>query len=158
MFLRFAYTVFIGVLLATFVGVGIAAFYPGPKPPEYPVSLKFTPPERDSTPSAQYIQDQEAQDQKYKEFEEQNKQYSRNVSMMSLGFALLILALSLTILKSMTVFSDSFLLGGVLLLLYSIVRGFGAEDNIYRFAVTGVGLVVALGLGYLKMVKYQKSA
>lgn len=154
MFLRFAYTVFIGVLLATFVGVGIAAFYSGPKPPEYPVSLKFSPPvEKDSTPSAQFIKDQEAQDQKHKEFEVQNKQYSRNVSMMALGFALLILALSLTVFKNVTVFADSFLLGGVLLLLYSIVRGFGAEDNIYRLIVTGIGLAVALGLGYLKMIK-----
>jgi len=40
MVLRFVYIVFIGVLLATLVGVGIAAFYPGPKAPEPPLSIK----------------------------------------------------------------------------------------------------------------------
>ena len=39
--LKFIYSIFIGVLFATLVGVGIAAFYPEPKPPEYPSALKI---------------------------------------------------------------------------------------------------------------------
>lgn len=152
MFLRFAYTVFIGILLALFIGVGISAFYQGPKPPETPTELKY-PRAVESTPSAEIIQAQEAQDQKYRQFDDDNKAYSRNTSMIALAFAIIILSIGLVVFKKITLFSDGFLLGGVLTLIYSIIRGFGAQDNAYRFAVTGIGLFVALLLGYLKMVK-----
>ena len=152
MFLRFAYTEFIGILLALFIGVGISAFYQGPKPPETPAILKY-PRAVESTPSAETIQAQEAQDRSYQQFDQDNKSYSRNTSMIALAFAVAILSLGLVVFKNISLFSDGFLLGGVLTLIYSIIRGFGAQDNAYRFAVTGVGLFVALLLGYLKMVK-----
>lgn len=171
MFLRFAYTVFIGVLLATFIGVGISAFYQqavsaltssaykAPKYPEPPVEVKYArpiPESGEASPSSETIQKLEAQEQKYKEFNEQNQAYQRNISMIALSFAIVVLVLSLTLLKNIYVISDSFLLGGILTLIYSIVRGFGADDSMYRFAVTGVGLLAALILGYLKMVRPQK--
>lgn len=159
MFLRFAYTAFIGVLLATFVGVGIAAFYKAPQAPNTPAELKYPaqPVSPNSTPSAEFIRKQEEQDQKFKEFEENRQKYERNVSMIALGFAIIILVLSLTTLRNVYVISDGVLLGGVLTLIYSIVRGFGAEDSYYRVIVTGIGLLIALILGYLKMVKPNSS-
>ena len=45
MILRVVYTLFIGVLFAILVGVGIAAFYEEPKEPEYPSVLKIPRPE-----------------------------------------------------------------------------------------------------------------
>ena len=39
MVLKLAYTIFTGILLTLFIGVGIAAFYPQPEPPEYPSTL-----------------------------------------------------------------------------------------------------------------------
>lgn len=158
MFLRFAYTVFIGVLLATFIGVGISAFYTGPKPPETPVELKYpsAPMHEGATPSAEFIQRQTELDQKFEEYTDQREQYERNISIVALVFAITILVVSLTILRNVYVISDGVLLGGVLTLLYSIVRGFGAEDSYYRVLVTGVGLAVALTLGYLKMVRPAK--
>lgn len=150
MFIRIAYTVFIGILLALFIGVGISAFYSGPKPPETPAAMKY-PRTIESTPSAEMIELQEQQDQKFQQFEKDNQSYSRNVSIVALIFAVAILGIALTIIKN--VMSDGFLLGGVLTLIYSIIRGFGADDNMYRFAVTGIGLAIALALGYLKIVK-----
>jgi len=81
------------------------------------------------------------------------KLYSRNVSIISLAASLLILAIGLVVLYKTTIISDGMVLGGVLTLLYSIVRGFGAEDSLFRFFVVTVGLIVALILGYIKFVK-----
>ena len=67
MVLKLVYTIFIGVLLAIFVGVGIAAFYPGPQYPEPPILLKLynlpTEPVCDPTISAQLQKEQEAYDE-----------------------------------------------------------------------------------------------
>jgi hypothetical protein len=158
MFLKYAYVIFIGVLLATFIGVGIAAFYKAPKSPDYPVSLKFpavAPGEREASISAQQRMDQERFDQIQKDYQQKNQDYNKIVSIIALLAAVLILIISLTVLKTMTVIADGAILGGVLTLLYSIFRGFEANDDVFRFIVVSVGLVVAVILGYLKFIKGQ---
>lgn len=157
MLIKYVYIVFIGLLLAAFVGVGIAAFYKGPKPPEYPVSLKYPEFEQTkdvpATISAQRRVDMEENDRKQKEFTERNQEYNRNVSIIALVAAIVMLILSLTLFKQILVIADGLLLGGVLTLGYSIIRGFGSNDDTFRFLVVSAGLVVALVLGYIKFVK-----
>lgn len=158
MLIKYVYIVFLGLILATFVGVGIAAFYKGPQYPETPASLKYERPYPDfqtGTPSAEYIKEQEAFDVKSKDFQKSLENYNRNVSMVSVGFAILMLVLSLTFFKKILVIADGLLLGGVLTLGYSIVRGFSSNDDIYRFLVVAIGLGTALVLGYLKFVSPQ---
>ena len=158
MLIKYVYIVFLGLILATFVGVGIAAFYKGPTYPETPASLKYGrpfPEATTATPSAEYIKEQEAYDAKSKDFQKQNDTYNRNVSMLALGFAVAMLIISLVFLKKIMVIADGILLGGVLTLAYSIVRGFNSNDDIYRFLVVGAGLISAMVLGYLKFVAPQ---
>jgi len=154
--IKYVYIVFLGLILATFVGVGIAAFYKGPVYPETPASLKYSRPYTEATaatPSAEYIKEQEAFDAKSKEFEKVLEKYNQNVSMISLGFAILMMVISLTLFKKILVIADGLLLGGVLTLAYSIVRGFGSSDDIFRFLMVGAGLITAMALGYVKFVK-----
>lgn len=153
MFLRFSYTAFIGILLAAFIGVGIATFYAGPKPPEYPSPVKVA--RVNQEPTEEEIKQQEETNQQFKLFSEKSKEYSRNVSIIAVIFALVVLVASLTLAGNIYVISDGLLLGGILTLIYSIVRGFGTEDNMYRFIVISVGLAVSLALGYLKMVRHK---
>ncbi len=160
MLIKYVYIVFLGLILATFVGVGIAAFYKGPAYPETPASLKYGrpfPEAATATPSADYIKQQEAFDAKSKVFQEQSDTYNRYVSMIALGFAVAMLIISLIFFKKIPVIADGVLLGGVLTLAYSIVRGFNTNDDIYRFLVVGAGLVTAMVLGYLKFVAPQTS-
>jgi len=63
------------------------------------------------------------------------------------------LVLSLTVLHKIEILTDGFLLGGLLTLLYAIVRGFGSDDNKFRFLMVTVGLIVALILGYIKFIR-----
>ncbi len=161
MLIKYVYIVFLGLILATFVGVGIAAFYKGPVYPDTPFSLKYARPYSEpavSTPSAEYIKEQEAFDVKSKEFQKQTEDYNRNVSMIALAFSVLMLVLSLVFFKEISIIADGLLLGGVLTLAYSVVRGFNTNDDIYRFLVVGAGLIIAMILGYLKFVLPQRKS
>lgn len=155
MVLRIVYIFFIGVLLATFVGVGIAAFYPGPKAPEPPVSVKYAPPcesFKDEAASQKIRSEQEEFEKTMKAYQTQFERYNRDVSIVSLLAAILILVVSLTLFKKILLIADGLLLGGVLTLVYSIIRGFGSGDNMFRFVVVSAGMIIALFLGYIKFI------
>ncbi len=152
--LRILYVIFVAVLLAAFVGVGIAAFYPSPKPPSFvgPVAVPYglTP---ESTQSAQYIQQQQANVAAQNEYMQNSQSYSRNVSIIALAASIILLVLSLTLIKNIQIMADGVMLGGVLTLIYSLVRGFTSEDEKFRFVVVAIGLIITLALGYIKFIK-----
>jgi hypothetical protein len=81
--------------------------------------------------------------------------YNRNVSLLTLVAAVLLLAIGLTIFRATALMADGLTLGAVFTLSYSIVRGFGTDDNSFRFLVVTAGLAVALVLGYVKFVRPQ---
>lgn len=150
------YTLFIGILLATFIGVGIATFYEAPEAPEYPAKLqvqRIPVDTGDTTQSAELIRDQETYDDLFDAYQEERKTYNRNVSIIALIGAVVILAISLTKFKELLVIADGLLLGGVITLLYSVVRVFESGDDKVRFAVVTVALIVSLVLGYQKFIK-----
>ena len=158
MIVRIAYTVFIGILLATFVGVGIAAFYPSPKPPEYPIELTKLRPvvggEQQYTPEE--VQKQQENEKAQREFQKQSQIYNKNVSIIAVSASVIILTITLVFLGKILFLADGLILGGVLTLLYSIIRGFQSQDEMFRFIVVSIDLVIALFLGYVKFIKSKK--
>ena len=157
--LKFVYTVFIGVLLATFVGVGISAFYTSPEQLEYPHEMRPIPVALDdkcASPTAEIIEEQKEFEKASSKHEEKMEAYNRNVSIIALISAIIILVVSLTLFKQIMVIADGLLLGGVLTLIYSIIRGFEAGDEMFRFVVVSIGLTVSLILGYIKFIKTSK--
>lgn len=159
MFLRFVYVVFVGIIVAAFIGVGIGTFYPEPKAPEPPLSVKYTQNIQISDVNAlnQIRQEQQDYDQAFKGYQIIEAEYNRNVSIVSLIAAVLILTISLTLLKQIIIMADGFLLGGVLTLGYSIMRGFGTDDYRFRFVVMSISLAITLALGYLKFIRGQEA-
>lgn len=157
MILRFIYTIFIGVLFATMVGVGISAFYKGPVYPDTPATLRYPQSENlNSVEREKYIAEQEAFDRRSEEFQKQSNTYERNVSIIAVVAALATVVVSLFAAKTLLIIADGLLLGGVLTLLYGIVRGFGAGDDIYRFIIVTIGFIVSIILGYLKLIQSSK--
>lgn len=155
MVIRLLYSLFISVLIALFVGVGIATFYPGPKRPEYPIELSTLPTKEAASPEAR--EKSIAFEKENRDFQELNKIYARNVSIVSLSAAIIILVISLTLFRRILMIADGLMLGGLFTLVYSIARGFETQDNKYRFIVVTVGLIIALVLGYIKFVKPQEA-
>lgn len=148
--LKLIYTFFLGILIAIFVGMGVATFYPEPKYPEYPKSLQYSTGELNAEQrklDRQYTKDVNA-------YTDKQKSYDRNVSIIVLVAAVIILTVSLLIPK-LDVVSDGLLLGGVFTLIYSIGRSFSSDSPKVSFAVVTVGLVVTIILGYRKFVKPQ---
>lgn len=146
--LQLIYTVFVGVLLAIFVGVGISAFYPGPPAPKFPTELNSYG--KDMT-----IEQEKAQrefDKKMEAYQDKQKPYSRNVSIIVLVAAVGFLITSLLLETRIKAISDGVMLGGLFSLVYSIGRSFVAENNKATFMTVAISLGVVLYLGYHRFV------
>lgn len=154
MTIKLLYTLLIGIFVVVFIGVGIAAFYPTPKYPEAPTSMKYgyAEPEKEGKISEEAKAEMERYEQEQKDYQIKNKTYNRNVSIAALVFSIVIVVISLTLFKKIYLIADGLLLGGVLTLLYSVIRGFGSDDNMFRFVVVSVGLIISLFLGYVKFI------
>ena len=129
--LQALYSIFLGVLLALFVGVGISTFYPGPESPEFSAPMYG--------PSKEVAEEERLEQARYetewKEFEEESEAYSRNVSIISLVSAVLFIVTGILLEKRIKMLASGVLLGGIFTLLYSIGRGFAADDSRYVFVV-----------------------
>lgn len=133
-----------------FVGVGIQAFYPQPEHPRYPEILERPKLEGTETPSE--IEASRKYQAAERSYQQRTEIYNRNVFIVSLVFAVMFLAISLTLAERLLVIADGLLLGGVFTLAYAVGRGFMADDR-FRFAAVSSGLVVALILGYLRFIR-----
>lgn len=151
MILKLFYTLFLGLLVALFVGLGIDAFYEGPQAPDYPSELNLQ--KTDCGEYADLKAEQEKFDQDMKSFNEKSKAYNRNVSIASLVFAILIMIVSLTFFAKIKMIADGILLGGVFTTAYSIIRGLMSENSKFRFIIVTIGLIIALILGYIKFIR-----
>jgi hypothetical protein len=155
--IKYLYIIFIGLLFTTLVAVGIAAFYPEPKYPEYPLELSRpgAEPMIGSKEDAAYQKRQREYEAKTKEYQRVSEIYNRNVSIAALVFAVIFVVLGLVLAKSMPIIPDGLLLGSLGTLIYSIIRGFGANDDIFRFVIVAVSLGISLVIGYAKFIKPQ---
>lgn len=150
--LKVLYTIFLAIMLAFFIGLGIEAFYATPKAPDYPTELQYNgKAPSEMSPEMQKIQ--KDYDQSQKDWMKENSVHSRNTSIIAMIASVILLILSLTVLVKINILSDGFLLGGLLTLLYGIIRGFESDNNKFRFLMVSIGLLVALILGYLKFIR-----
>ncbi len=95
MAIKFIYTIFLALLVALFVGLGIDTFYPGPDAPEYPLELEKVELCCEETPvqTEAKITFNEAQ----RKYQDEMKPYNQAVSIASLVAAIVILVVSLTL-------------------------------------------------------------
>ena len=153
--IKFIYTIFLALLIALFVGLGIDAFYPGPKAPQYPFELDQVKQGCEQTIEQQTLAKEFNQAQT--KYMEELKPYNRNVSIISLVASIFILILSLTLLNKIKMIADGILLGGVFTTIYSIIRGLMSENSQFRFLIVVIGLIIALVLGYIKFIRPRKN-
>lgn len=144
------YAFFLGILLAIFIGVGISVFYAEPTPPKAP---EFSYVGKDGLNQQQQAQEQ-AFEKTRQDYEKNKLQpYNRNVSIIALISAVIFVTIGLLLEHKINVLADGTLLGGVFTLLYSLGRGFAAQDNKYSFIVVSIGLLIVLALGYLRFIR-----
>ncbi len=154
--IKYIYILFTGLLLAFFVGIGIATFYPGPEEPEYPRELnKLELSEAQNASVSRALQDE--YDLAYEQYSEARSLYGRNVSIILVVVSMVLLVLSLSAMKNMPIISDGTLLGGLFTLFYGVIQGFMTDDNNFRFLIISFSLLVALAMGYVYFVKPQQA-
>lgn len=141
--LRIVYTVFLGIILALFVGIGISTFYPGPESPDYSntVPYKENPTPEQEAQQAQFDKD-------LKTYGEKQEKYSGEVAIISLVSSVILLAVSFIFEKKNRVVANGVLLGAVFTLLYSVGRGFASQNSKLSFLTVSVALALAVYLGY----------
>lgn len=150
--LRTVYSFFIGLLLAIFVGYGIAAFYQGPNRPTAP-NIVYSK-EGQLSPSEQAAERRfNAQQAAY---ERDLKPYNRHVALLALGGAVLSLALGLLLAWRAASLADGLLLGGVFLLLYALGRSFAGQSDRFSFLMAGIALAVSVLLGWLRFNVFRR--
>ena len=151
--IKYVYTVFLGLLIAIFVGVGISVFYTQPTMPNYPNQLN-TYPEKTLT-EEQARQNDELQkqyDTEYQAWNDKMETYNRNVSIIALLFSVALVALSFVLLRKSEIIANGVMLGGVFTLVYSLIRGFMSMNTKYSFAAVTVALILAIVIGYTRIV------
>ncbi|MBU90644.1 hypothetical protein CMO94_03800 [Candidatus Woesearchaeota archaeon] len=168
----------IAIVFAFFIGFGIAAFYEAPehedfceetfyeKPYPRPImgeaaDCTYKEPNEELKKeckdkgdiSANY--DEDGCVESYycetcrKKFEDVRENYNRNVFIIATIFG--IIALIVGIVLKITSVSSGLMGGGVLLIIYGIIRYWSGLENYGRFTVMGIALVILIWLGYKKL-------
>ncbi len=152
--LKIAYTLFVAVLIALFIGFGVNAFYPGPEMPEYPESsmgYAKEPSEEDQKKQAEY-------NTKYNEYNDELKVYNRTVSTITLASSVLLLVVSLVFEKRIKLIANGILLGGLFTLIYTLGLSFMVDNRMYSFIVVSISLAVVLVVGHLKFIRPENTS
>jgi hypothetical protein len=153
--LKAIYVVFLGLIIALFCGLGVAAFYQQPKGPKEPEAITQTVDQKQGLVVNQAEVNYQNEYRKYEE--EKLKPYNRNVSIISLALATLILVISLLLSNKLPILSDGILLGAVFTLIYSIIRGISAGNPRFTFIIVSIGLVITVFIGFWKFLRKPKS-
>lgn len=85
------------------------------------------------------------------------KIYNRNVALIAIVASIITLFVSLTFFKQILLIADGLLLGGVFTLIYSIIKGIASDDDKFRFLMVSAGFIIAVVLGYLKLITKTES-
>jgi hypothetical protein len=149
--IKIVYTFFLGILIAIFIGVGVNTFYPSPEAPKFPSELNIYGKE----PTKEQEAMQKAYDKKMENFNENEMQpYNRNVSIITLSAAVILLAVSLFLeKKNIKIIADGVMLGGLFTLIYSLGRSIASQDSKYSFLAVTIGLAIVIYLGYHRFVQ-----
>ena len=148
MIIRYLFSLFIGALFATLIGVGISAFYPGPAQPQPPAAV--TTPASDKSPD---LAAERAFEQAQKDYDKAQQHYSLNVASVALALSVITVVLCLTLLARYGVITDGLLTGGLITLVYAVIRGSGSHNQRFLFLVTLVSLGLALAVGIRKFTQ-----
>jgi hypothetical protein len=140
--LRVLYSIGLGIIIVLFVGLGIATFYPAPE-----LSLSSLNNLSETTRDA-------VRDAHKAAVED----YNRNVTVAALISALIILGASIWSGAKNTVFAGGFLVGGLLTLMYGLMRGLTSGVTAVAFFSVAVGLVVVIFLGHQRFFSAQAVA
>ncbi|MCC7020275.1 MAG: hypothetical protein IT332_10995 [Ardenticatenales bacterium] len=161
--LQIIFSIFLGLMVMAFIGVGVYTFYPPPDPvgqeelqdlyrqqedvQRFKDPTALTDAERDRLTEVQ---------EKIRTVEDrlaaQREVWGRNTSIILIAFATLTMAISLIRSDQLPVISNGLLLGGVFTMIYGVGWIVATGTSKARFFVMTVALAITLVLGYIRFV------
>ncbi len=161
--LQTIFSIFLGLMLTAFVGIGTYTFHPPPTALRDTLAANMSAQQqvRGRVPDEQLTEAQRAElrgleaahEQVMRRLEELEKDWRRSTSIILIVLATLAMAFSLVRADELPVVSNGLLLGGVFTMLYGIGWVIQGDSTVGRFAVITVALLVTLVLGYLRFVR-----
>ena len=133
--LKIIFTLFIGVMVALFVGFGIEAFYPSPVYPDVMWKENMTDAESDAIQAAEAA------------YQEAVRVHNQIVSIVVTAVAVVIMVVSMFLEKRNRTLTNGLLLGGLFSLVYGSTVGFSAGSAMVTFITVGVGLAAVVVVG-----------
>ena len=166
--LQIIFSIFLGLMVAAFIGVGVYTFYPPPET-KYEDQLQELYRDQEDLQSfkdpakltaAERAQLREVQD-KIRALEDKHEAereiWGRNTSIILIAFATLVMSISLIRADQLPVISNGLLLGGVFTMIYGVGWIIATGTSYARFAVMTVALVITLALGYVRFVRVKQA-
>lgn len=161
--LQIIFSIFLGLMVMAFIGVGVYTFYPPPDPvgqeelqelyrqqedvQRFKDPTALTDAERDRLSEVQTkirtVEDRLAA---------QREVWGRNTSIILIAFATLTMAISLIRSEQLPVISNGLLLGGVFTMIYGVGWIVATGTSYARFFVMTAALAITLVLGYIRFV------
>jgi hypothetical protein len=165
--LRTIFSFFLGLMLATFVGVGVYTFHPPATQLASQIrdlvrreqAIRDAFPADELTPEARnQLQDIRRQRNELDDAQAAARApWGRSTSIILIVFATLAMAVSLVRGEQLPVISNGLLLGGVFTMLYGVGWIVVTDTTTARFVVMAGALVITLGLGYVRFVRRGKA-
>jgi hypothetical protein len=133
--LKIIFTLFIGVMVALFVGFGIEAFYPSPLYPDIVWTEGMTADQEAAMQAAQTA------------YDEAVRVHNQIVSIVVTAVAVIIMVGSMFLEKRNRTLTNGLLLGGLFSLVYGSTVGFSAGSALVTFLTVGIGLIAVIVVG-----------
>ncbi len=165
--LQTIFSIFLGLMLAAFAGIGVYTFHPPPG--DYEAQIRDLTREeqeiRDSSPSGELtVEDRDQIDEIRSRRRvlsdqalEDRKPWFLSTSIILIVFSTLLLVVSLLRSDQLQVISSGLLLGGVFTMLYGVGWIAFTGTSVLRFLVMTIALVITVGLGYVRFVRRGKT-
>jgi hypothetical protein len=133
--LKIIFTLFIGVMVALFVGFGIEAFYPSPVYPDIVWQENMTAAQDAAMQAAQTA------------YDESVRLHNQIVSIVVTAVAVIVMVGSMFLEKRNRTLTNGLLLGGLFSLVYGSTVGFSAGSALVTFITVGIGLIAVIVVG-----------
>jgi hypothetical protein len=160
--LQTIFSLFLGLMLAAFIGVGVYTFHPPDK--ELDRQIQELDRREQAIRSGRLDGELPAADREeverlvgsrtelYDAAQDRREAWGRTTSIILIALATLVMAVSLVRADQLPVISNGLLLGGVFTMVYGVGWIVSTDTSVSRFVVMSVALAITLGLGYARFV------
>ena len=154
---RIIFSVFLGLMLTAFVGIGTYTFHPPPDRYEAQIrelDAKHEMPGPEPSPEErEQLQEMSQERQRLTELSQaEHEDWRRTTSIILIIIATLVMVLSV-IRKEVPVITNGLLLGGIFTMLYGVGWIISDEASVLRFVVIAVAFAITVAMGYVRFVR-----